>query len=95
VTSPPGYFVTLTARCDLDDLHVVVDHLSQIVPGLVDALPTIEGMSLSYYRDDTDTDSTSVPLPEPVTGVVTPPPPVAEQTLPTAPVPTATDGSPA
>jgi hypothetical protein len=101
----PRYFVTLSATCSAGQLQTVVDHLSSVLPGIAGALPEVEGLSLSFTREDADEFTIArvageVPdaLPvAPTVGVVEPPSGqhTAEQTLPTAPVPTDTDGSPA
>lgn len=96
------YFVTLSATCAPGDLHAVVEHLSTQLAPLVNALPEVEGVSLSFTRDDAETftaETVALPVtPAPTVGVVEPPSTsttVAGEQLPTAPVPTRTDGSPA
>lgn len=86
------YYVTLSATCPEPLLHEVVDHLSAGMPSLTDALPGLESLSLSFAREDAGqyvTQTVALPVVPDGGGQH-----AADDLLPTAPVPTATDGTP-
>jgi hypothetical protein len=73
------YFVTLTATCGSGDLHAVVEHLSTQLAPIVEAIPNVEGVSLSFTRDDAESfssETVALPVAGPVvsTGPGAPPP---------------------
>lgn len=84
------YYVSLTATCDPEHLHAVLDRMSALLPTFGDA-EQLDGLSLSFTRDDGEellsaggTLPTSLPVePDPtVPGTAWPAPAPADPNVP-------------